>query len=137
MKVCCYHGEDAENEKGLSGVHIKVLNYDTGHIDTPNGELETCCNTPGLTPGTPLSKDVLMSVFKLKVLGVLWCMGDHIEKAQELFQCMVVGEKDAIAAETKLFARNLETLVYISTEVALNHEAKSSGVPRTRNISAA
>ena len=136
MKVCCHHGEDAENEV-KSGVHIKVFDYDNGHIASPSGELDTCCHTPDKIPGDPLSKNDLMSVFKLTILGVLLCMGDHIEKAQELFSCMVEGEKDAIGADTKLFTRNLETLVYFSTDVALNQEAKSSGVPRTRNISAA
>ena len=134
MKVCCHHGEDAEKNEG---VHTKEIDYDTGHVATPGGELDTCCHTPDQTPGGPLSKDGLMSIFKLTVLGVLLCMGDHIEKAQELFGCMVVGEKDAIGADTKLFTRNLETLVHFSTDIALNYEAKFSGVPRTRNVSAA
>tara|TARA_B110000285_G_C14873671_1_gene490439 strand:+ start:585 stop:737 length:153 start_codon:yes stop_codon:yes gene_type:complete len=50
---------------------------------------------------------------------------------------MVVGEKNEIGAETKLFMKNIETLVHFSTDVALNYETKFSGVPRTRNISAA
>jgi mannose/cellobiose epimerase-like protein (N-acyl-D-glucosamine 2-epimerase family) len=64
-------------------------------------------------------------------------MGDPIEKAQELFLTMVVGDKDAIAAETKLFKKNIETLVLFSTDIALDWEAKFSGIKRTRNITAA
>lgn len=48
---------------------------------------------------------------------------------------MIVGEKDAIAADTKLFKKNIEYLVKFSTDVALDHEAKSTGVPRTRFLS--
>ena len=78
-----------------------------------------------------------MSVFKLKILGVLWCCGEPIERAQELFDCMIVGDKNEIGAETKLFMKNIETLVHFSTDVALNYEAKFSGVSRTRNKTAA
>lgn len=42
-----------------------------------------------------------------------------------------------ISAETRLFKRNIQTLVLFSTDIALDHEAKSTKVKRSRDISAA
>jgi hypothetical protein len=64
-------------------------------------------------------------------------MGDTIEKSQELFSTMVLGKKESIGAESKLFNRNVLMIVLYSTDVALDYEAKITGIKRTRNISPA
>ena len=72
--------------------------------DAPKEDTPTGTSTPG---ETPKPKEHLLSVFRLNILGILWCMGDEIEKAQELYQTMAPGDKEGIGCSTKLFKKNI------------------------------
>ena len=79
----------------------------------------------------------MISFFKFTILGILWCMGGDIEKAQELYLTMAPGEHSNMAAETKLFDKNIEYLIKFSTEIPLDLETKHMGTKRTRFLTEA
>jgi hypothetical protein len=96
--------------------------------DAPTAE-----SSPGEPKGeTP--KPIMISIFKLTILGILWCQGDYIEKGQELYLTMVPGHHEEIAAETKLFKDNIDLLFYFSTEMPLEYEPKLMKTKRRRYL---
>ena len=136
LKYCDHHGvgeEPEERDPYDSGV-VTLDKPKDEKEDAPKDLTPTGTSTPG---DTPKPKEHLLSVFRLNILGILWCMGDEIEKAQELYLTMAPGGKEGIGCATKLFKKNIKTLVEFSTDIALDYEAKSTGVARTRNITAA
>jgi hypothetical protein len=85
--------------------------------------------TNGVEQKSP--SDQYLSIFKLCILGILWCAGSPIEKAQELYLTMVPGHHDNISVDTRLFKKNILTLIEISTEIALDLRARYMGKERT------
>lgn len=72
-----------------------------------------------------------LSIFKLRLIGLLWCLGDPLEKATELYECMQDHDAPKIAADDKDFKPNLFKLLDFATEMVFENEAKYMGKQRT------
>ena len=66
---------------------------------------------------TEESNPDLINVFKLRVLGILWCNGEALEKATELYDTMQDNDQDKIAASDKDFKPNLFLLFDFATKI--------------------
>ena len=65
-----------------------------------------------------------ISIFKLRNIGILWCDGDPIEKASELFENMQDGDSKGIACNDKDFKPNLFALLDFATKMVFEEEVK-------------
>jgi hypothetical protein len=72
-----------------------------------------------------------LSIFKLRLVGLLWCLGDPLEKATELYECMQDHDAPKISADDKDFKPNLFKLLDFATEMVFDHESKIMGKERT------
>ena len=64
----------------------------------------------------------VLSVFKLRNIGILWCEGDSKEKASELFENMQDNDAPTIACNDKDFKPNLYALFNFATEMVFINE---------------
>ena len=73
---------------------------------------------------TVCSEDGGISIFKLRNIGILWCEGDPIEKASELFENMQDSNAATIACNDKDFKPNLYALINFATQMVFEEEVK-------------
>ena len=72
----------------------------------------------------------LISLFKLRCIGVLWCDGSPEEKATELYDNMQDADQPEIACNDKDFKPNLFKLLDFATKMVFEIEPQFSGEPR-------
>ena len=71
-----------------------------------------------LYEGSPASGDEMrFSSFNLRILGLLWCDGDSMEKAVELYDNMQDNNQPEIAASDKDFNPNLFVMLDFASEI--------------------
>ena len=75
-----------------------------------------------------------ISIFKLRNIGLLWCQGDPLEKACELYENMQDPDKPKIAANDKDFIPNLSAILDFATTMVYEQEAMATGNPSAVNI---
>lgn len=66
----------------------------------------------------------LIDVSKLRMLGVLWCNGEPLEKANELYDILQDNDQERIAASDKDFKPNLFLLFDFATKMVFEQEAE-------------
>ena len=73
-----------------------------------------------------LKNDWILDEEKLKVMGILWCDGTAIEKAQEVFDLLQEGGMQFISFRDKDMKRVLFALLDMATQTTVNIEADIS-----------
>lgn len=65
-----------------------------------------------------------LSIFKLRLIGILWCDGDKTEKVVELFECMQDHDNPSISAHDKDFEANIFQLYDFALRMVFENEPK-------------
>lgn len=68
-----------------------------------------------------------ISIFKLRLIGILWCMGDPIEKATELYECMQDHDSPKISAADKDIKPNMFKVFDFACRMIFENEPKYMG----------
>ena len=63
-----------------------------------------------------------ISIQKMRCVGILWCKGNAIEKATELYEIMQDGGQPTIPCNDKDFKPNFNHLIYYATEMLFKKE---------------
>ena len=71
----------------------------------------------------------MISLFKIRVLGLLWCEGNDVEKAHEFYN-MLQGSQPTIACSDKDFKPNLFTLFDMASDMTLELAPKYTKTPK-------
>lgn len=60
----------------------------------------------------------------MKILGILWCDGEDIEKVSELYDCLQGPDDDKIAFDDKDFKPNFNHLLDFASSIVFDNEPK-------------
>lgn len=72
----------------------------------------------------------LLSVFKLRCLGVLWCTGDNNQKVHELFENILPNLQNEIGSNNDNLKANLFQHIQFATEMVFRLEPQFKNQPR-------
>lgn len=74
-----------------------------------------------------------LSIQKLRTIGLLWCEGDEIEKASELYESLQDEDAEEIACNDKDFKPTFHALLDFATQLALENEPIYMKTPEIEN----
>lgn len=67
---------------------------------------------------------MLFQAFNLRVVGLLWCSGDPLKKAVELYDNMQDANQPKIAATDKDFEENFDHMFDLASEMVVQNDIK-------------
>lgn len=86
--------------------------------------LEQTCEYSGNMKVKVSMNDVLLDECKLKVMGILFCKGSNLERANEFFDCILEGQDNVLFSKNKHLKHVFYTLLDTATETLFENEAR-------------